>query len=208
MLCRALGTCKWPRASADRVCTFRLHLGCMLFPRCLPKYCVPVALCPSFFRRDEKLGIKRDQKLVSTVVLGGWLIHCWLVSWLCVLGTGDGIRNSGQVFLCNYLFFLENEVVNTLLDKSAYSTTLLWVRYLPSMTAMSSFSLCHMNGPEVLFVPPGTRQQWACVCNLLTLENLVFFSILSWAEPFELNAVLRLCLRVRQSITVTVLYLY
>lgn len=48
MLCRAPGTCKWPRASADRTYTFRLHLGCVLFPRCLPKHCVPVALWPAF----------------------------------------------------------------------------------------------------------------------------------------------------------------
>lgn len=78
------------------------------------------------------------------------------------------------------------------------------------MTVMSSFSLGHMNSPEVLFVPPGTRQQWACVSSLLTLKNLVFFSILSssWAEPFAITAVFQLYLHVRQNITFTVLYLY
>lgn len=70
------------------------------------------------------------------------------------------------------------------------------------MTAMSSFSLGHMNSPEVLFVPPGTGQWWARVCNLLTLENLVYFSILGWAEPFELDAVFQLYLHVRQNMEI------
>lgn len=43
-------------------------------------------------------------------------------------------------------FFLVNEAVNILLDKSVHSTTLL-VRVPLSGTVMSSFSLGHMNSP-------------------------------------------------------------
>lgn len=158
----------------------------------------PQALCScSSLSQLFQKGWFQNQKLLNTVVLGGWLIHCWLVSWLCVLGAGGGIRYSGRVSLCNStFFFLEDEAVIIFLDKSIYSTTLLLVRFPPSKAVMSSFSLGHMNSPWVLFVPPGARQRWPCVCNLLTPEILVFFSILSWAEPFGLDAVFQLYLRV------------
>lgn len=82
---------------AQSSCLQNLYFWAAFRVHCVPEVSPQALHCWSFLPQLFQKGWLQKQKKVNTVLLGGWMIYCWFVCWLCVQCTGDGIRFSGQV---------------------------------------------------------------------------------------------------------------
>lgn len=107
---------------------------------------------------------------MNTVISDGWLTHCWLVSWLCVLGTGGGIKYRGQVSLCKSTFF----------SLKMRLSTHYWTKvYIPQHYYWWDFLLPCPLCPAFLWVT-GTAHQ--CFLYLLEEDSDGLVSSICWLQ--------------------------